>query len=152
MRVDSSAILRFINDETIGESLKASLLNIYTKTKNAQNISLDLNHVVRDIRNGKGAAGLLLTDTSISADLKNAVQQTKMATTNANAMSLELNAIIKSMNYDLNHGDNTVNTILKDSVMARNVRQTMDNLQKGTDGFNQNMEALKHNFFFQGIF
>jgi phospholipid/cholesterol/gamma-HCH transport system substrate-binding protein len=152
MKVDSSAILKLINDETIGESLKASLLNIYTTTKYAQDLSLDLNHVVKDIRNGKGAAGLLLTDTSISADLKNAVQQTKMATTNANAMSLELNAIVKSMNYDLNHGNNTVNTILKDSVMARNVRQTMDNLQKGTDGFNQNMEALKHNFFFRGFF
>ncbi len=28
----------------------------------------------------------------------------------------------------------------------------MDNLQKGTDGFNQNMEALKHNFLFRGYF
>jgi phospholipid/cholesterol/gamma-HCH transport system substrate-binding protein len=28
----------------------------------------------------------------------------------------------------------------------------MDNIQKGTDGFNQNMEALKHNFLFKGYF
>ena len=27
-----------------------------------------------------------------------------------------------------------------------------DNVQKGTDGLNQNMEDLKHNFFFKGYF
>ena len=29
---------------------------------------------------------------------------------------------------------------------------SLDNIQKGTDGFNQNMEALKHNFLLRGYF
>jgi len=152
MRVDSSAILRLINDETIGESLKASLLNIYSTTKNASKISLDLNQMVMDIRKGKGAAGLLLTDTTISADLRDAIRQTKIAVGNANSMTRELDGMIKSIDHDLNYGNNSFNTLLKDSVMAENISQTMENLQKGTDGFNQNMEALKHNFFFRGYF
>jgi phospholipid/cholesterol/gamma-HCH transport system substrate-binding protein len=28
----------------------------------------------------------------------------------------------------------------------------MENIKKGTDGFNQNMEALKHNFLLRGYF
>jgi len=36
--------------------------------------------------------------------------------------------------------------------MAKNISLTMENLEKGTDGFNQNMEALKHNFLFRGYF
>jgi phospholipid/cholesterol/gamma-HCH transport system substrate-binding protein len=52
----------------------------------------------------------------------------------------------------LGNANIAANTILKDSIMARNISLTMENLQKGTDGFNQNMEALKHNFLFRGYF
>lgn len=36
--------------------------------------------------------------------------------------------------------------------MVEKVNATLDNIQQGTDGFNQNMEALKHNFLFRGYF
>lgn len=28
----------------------------------------------------------------------------------------------------------------------------MEHIEKGTEGFNENMEALKHNFLFRGYF
>jgi phospholipid/cholesterol/gamma-HCH transport system substrate-binding protein len=36
--------------------------------------------------------------------------------------------------------------------MAIKLNASLDNIQKGTDGFNQNMEALKHNFLLRGYF
>jgi phospholipid/cholesterol/gamma-HCH transport system substrate-binding protein len=152
LRIDSSAILKLLNDETIGRSLKASLQNVYKTTDNANEMTLDLNHIINDIKMGKGTAGLLLTDTAMAGTLNDAVVQIRQAGVNAKTMTQELNAIVKGVNNDLTKGNNAANTILKDSLMAKNMSLTMENLQKGTDGFNQNMEALKHNFLFRRYF
>lgn len=152
LRIDSSAILKLLNDETIGRSLKASLQNVYKTTNNANEMTMGLNHIVIDIRKGKGTAGLLLTDTTMAGTLKDAMSQIRAAGINANSMTREMNNMIKTVNHDLTKGNNPVNTLLKDSLMATNLSLTMENLQKGTDGFNQNMEALKHNFLFRGYF
>lgn len=152
LRIDSSAILKLINDESIGISLKSSLENIYKMTLNANKMTIGLNHLVNDIRKGKGTAGLLLTDTLMAGTLKDAFVQIRAASVNANSMTIQLNTMVKDLNHDLTNGKGTVNTLLKDSLMAKNISLTMENLQKGTDGFNQNMEALKHNFLFRGYF
>ncbi|WP_165760471.1 hypothetical protein [Niastella populi] len=36
--------------------------------------------------------------------------------------------------------------------MVTKISSSLDNIQKGTDAFSQNMEALKHNFLFRGYF
>jgi phospholipid/cholesterol/gamma-HCH transport system substrate-binding protein len=152
LRIDSSAILRLLNDETIGISLKSSLQNIFQTTSNANKMTLGLNQVISDIRKGKGTAGLLLTDTAMAVTLSDAVVQIKAAGVNANAMTQEMNTMVKNINNDVNHGSNPINTLLKDSITARNITLTIENLEKGMEGFNQNMEALKHNFLFRGYF
>ena len=50
-------------------------------------------------------------------------------------------------------------TLLTDTAFANNIKQALEhiniaskNLEDGAFGFNQNMEALKHNFFFKGYF
>jgi phospholipid/cholesterol/gamma-HCH transport system substrate-binding protein len=52
----------------------------------------------------------------------------------------------------LNAGPGSIHDLLKDSLLAYKLTQSLDNIEKGTDGFNQNMEALKHNFLFRGYF
>ena len=36
--------------------------------------------------------------------------------------------------------------------MAIKVNQTLENIEKSADNFNQNMEAIKHSFLFRGYF
>ena len=36
--------------------------------------------------------------------------------------------------------------------MVMKLNTSLVNIQQGTDGFNQNMEALKHNFLLRGYF
>ncbi|MGV8879567.1 MAG: MlaD family protein [Sphingobacteriaceae bacterium] len=152
LRIDSSDILKLIDDKSIGISLKSSLKNVFNATKNANEMTRDLNIVVSDIKSGKGAAGLFLTDTDLASMLKDAVTNVTSASANANRMTLEMNNLVSELNKNLNSGKGPINTLLKDSTMANNLAQTMENLEKGTDGFHQNMEALKHNFLFRGYF
>ncbi|MFA4870133.1 MAG: MlaD family protein [Pedobacter sp.] len=152
LRIDSSAILKLINDESIGISLKSSLENIYKTTANANEMTIGLNRMINDIRKGKGTAGLLLTDTLMAVTLRDAVVQIRSASVNANSMTRQMNSMVKDLNDDLTNRKGPVSTLLRDTLMGKNISLTMENLQKGTDGFNQNMEALKHNFLFRGYF
>lgn len=152
LRIDSSDILKLLNDKSIGVSLRSSLQNIHEATDNANQMTSGLNSVVTQIKNGKGAAGLLLTDTTTATNLKQAMVKIRAAGNNANNMTVQMNKMMKQLNHDLTNGRGPVHTLLEDSAMSHSITATMDNLQKGTDGFNQNMEALKHNFFFRGYF
>jgi phospholipid/cholesterol/gamma-HCH transport system substrate-binding protein len=45
-----------------------------------------------------------------------------------------------------------VGVLLHDQQSADNLRATMENLQSGTQKFDEDMEALQHNFLFRGFF
>ena len=152
LRLDSSEILKIIDDKTIGVSIRSSLQNVYGATANANQMTADLNAIISDVKKGKGTAGFLLTDTSMASTIKSAMVNVKKATVNANEMTMQMNEIAKELDKNLTSGKGPINTLLKDSTMANNLSQTIENLEKGSDNFNQNMEALKHNFLFRGYF
>ncbi len=152
LRIDTSAVLRLLDDEEIGKSLKASLQNIYVSTKNVNAMSEGLNLMVADIKNGKGTAGLLLTDTAAALQLKYAIAKIKSASINANQITVEFNELAKSINKDLTTGKGPLNTLLKDKEMSTDLKESMSNIQKSTDKFNQTMDAVKQSFLFRGYF
>lgn len=152
LRIDSSALLALLNDKNIGVSLKSSLKNINQTTANANNMARGLNEIVAQMQKGKGAAGILLTDTSFAGNLKEAMVKIRSASDNANQMTAQLNNMVREIKLDIANGKGPLNVLLKDSVMARDFSRSMNNIQKGTDSFNQDMEALKHNFLFSGYF
>ena len=71
---------------------------------------------------------------------------------NANKLSGEIDEMVKGINKDVNEGKGAVNALLKDSAIVIKLNKSLDNIEKGTATFNQNMEALKHNFLFSGYF
>jgi phospholipid/cholesterol/gamma-HCH transport system substrate-binding protein len=151
-QINNSAIWTLLNDHKLSEDFKSTLNNIRTASKNANVLTRDLQTIITQTKNGKGAAGALLTDTTVSADLKQAMLNIKAASQNANDLTLKLNSLVKDMNAEMNSKKGVLNVLLKDSVTAKNLKQSMENVRKGTDGFNQNMEALKHNFLLRGYF
>ncbi|WP_337251600.1 hypothetical protein [Maribacter halichondriae] len=45
-----------------------------------------------------------------------------------------------------------VNYVSKDTAVVNQLERTMFNIEQGTERFNENMEALKHNFLTRGYF
>jgi phospholipid/cholesterol/gamma-HCH transport system substrate-binding protein len=152
LRLDTSAIFSVLNDKNIGISLRSSLKNINNATSNAGDMTQGLDEIVMQIKQGKGAAGLLLTDTAFSGSLKTAMTKLRSASDNANKMSLQLNNLAASVNHDLAYGKGPLHALLRDSLITQKLNTSMDNVQKGTDGFNQIVVALKHNFLVRGYF
>lgn len=70
----------------------------------------------------------------------------------ADLLTNDIGTIVKGIQQDMNSGKGPANAFLKDSVMVKNLNSSIDNLRKGTDGFNQNMEVLKSSFLLRGYF
>ena len=53
---------------------------------------------------------------------------------------------------DINNSDGAFNYIMKDTSLVNSLKSTLKNINEGTEKFDQNMEALKHNFLTRGYF
>jgi phospholipid/cholesterol/gamma-HCH transport system substrate-binding protein len=52
----------------------------------------------------------------------------------------------------INNGNGTLGRLIKDSTIAENLNQTVNNLKKSSKGLNENMNAAKENFLFRGYY
>ena len=59
---------------------------------------------------------------------------------------------LEEIMISVNQGDGTVGKLLNDTLTAENIDQTILNLQRSSKSLDENLEALKHNFFFRGYF
>lgn len=148
----SSALWALLNDESIPQDLRLSVANIRAATGKAGKMANNLDAIVMDVKNGKGSIGALLTDTSFAMNLNNAILKIKAVGEEADSLAREINLLVTGIRQDVNSGKGPVNALLKDSMLVLKLNTSLDNIQKGTDGFNQNMEALKHNFLLRGYF
>jgi phospholipid/cholesterol/gamma-HCH transport system substrate-binding protein len=149
---NSTALWTILNDETLPQHLRTSAANVQLATARAAVVANDLQSVVSNIKNGKGSLGAVLTDTSFAENLNDAIVKIKGVGDRAEELTQVLNTVIAGVKQDINDGKGPVNALLKDSSMVVKISSSLDNIQKGTDAFSQNMEALKHNFLFRGYF
>jgi phospholipid/cholesterol/gamma-HCH transport system substrate-binding protein len=135
-------------DSSIAKNLKQSISNITATTQNASNFSKTLNATMTDIKNGKGTLGKLLTDTSLSSSIDQTVSNFNQSSRNAVTITNDLNTIVNNTKK----GEGSVGSLLKDTTTVHNLNSAIISLDKGAQGFNENMEAMKHNFFFRKYF
>ena len=97
----------------------------------------------------KGAlANELVSDTSFFKTLKAASLQIQEAASNAK----ELTDNLKTVSYNLKDSSNMAGVVFHDKQTAENLRLAVENLRAGTKKFDEDMEALQHNFLFRGFF
>jgi phospholipid/cholesterol/gamma-HCH transport system substrate-binding protein len=149
---NSPALWELLNDKTLPNELRQSAVNLRLTTSKAGLMADDLNAIVADLKAGKGSLGILLKDTSIAYNLNEAVLKMNKVGSQADRLTNDIGTIVKGIQQDVNSGKGPVNAFLNDSVMVKNLNSSIDNLRKGTDGFNQNMEALKSSFLLRGYF
>jgi phospholipid/cholesterol/gamma-HCH transport system substrate-binding protein len=149
---NSSGIWKLMDDTLIPHQIKQSLTNIKSATIQADRFIEDLNLVIKNAKNGKGLIGSILNDTTIIRNLNDAVINVKKVSRETDSLVLNLKSIINGISENINNGNGIIQHLLNDSTIPKNIQLSLENIQKGTDGFNKNMEALKHNFLFRGYF
>lgn len=59
---------------------------------------------------------------------------------------------LAEFSFKINNGKGTLSKLLMDENMGKKLNATMSNLETGTKGFSENMDAAKHNFLLKGYF
>jgi phospholipid/cholesterol/gamma-HCH transport system substrate-binding protein len=112
----------------------------------------DFHELVTGVREGKGTIGILLTDTLLATNLNTAAAQLRSVGDQADSLAAELQQVVSGIHNDLDSGKGAIHLLLKDTLLATKLQASLDNIEKGTAGFNENMEAMKHNFLLRGYF
>lgn len=149
---NSNELWSLLNDKRIPQDIRSAAANIRRTTARADMLVGELTGIITNIKDGKGSAGMLLTDSSFAMNLDEAVTTIRSVASKADSLASSFNAMARDLREDLRDGHGIVNSLLYDSLLVVKLNTSLDNIQKGTDGFNQNMEALKHNILFRGFF
>lgn len=149
---DSNQLWEVINNKNFASNIKSSAYQIKYASAHIDELTKQANIIVKEINEGKGTLGLIIKDTAFSKSILNSVKSINNLSTKANDLSLQLKDLIEEINHDIKNGDGIANKILKDSQIVIKINNSLNNIENGTNGFNQNMEALKHNFLFRGYF
>lgn len=149
---NSAALWSLLNDQSIPQNLRMSVAGIQSATGKAVKIMSDLDGIIGGIKNGEGSLGAIIRDTSFASNLNNAVLVINKVGLESDSITRQINQLVAGVSNDVSQGSGTINALLKDSMMVKKIAVSLDNIQKGTDAFNSNMEALKHSFLFRGYF
>jgi phospholipid/cholesterol/gamma-HCH transport system substrate-binding protein len=139
-----------LNDTIMAQDLKQSVTNLRVASRSATNTINELNTIISSLKtNDETVLGMLMNDTISGTKLKDIIGHLETS-------SMEIENLLSSINIavdDFNSSDDgAYNYILKDTSLVNSLKSTLININEGTDKFNQNMEALKHNFLTKGYF
>ena len=148
----SKALWTLLEDQTIPKNLRFSLSQIKNSSDQMNELMGHLNHIVADVKNGKGTMGELLTDTAISSSIKETINRIKGIGNIADSLSFRITSVVDSISYQVNNGKGPVNALLKNKEITDRFGNSLKNIEAGTQAFNENMEAIKHSFLFRGYY
>ena len=138
-----------LNDTVMAKDLRHSVTNLKTASLDASHTISEINQIITTLKtNDDTVLGMLLNDSISGQKIKATVNHLETSSVEIEDMLLNVNKLIS----DFDNSEGAYNYIVKDTTLVNNLKSTLQNINEGTDKFNQNMEALKHNFLTQGYF
>ncbi|SEK24979.1 phospholipid/cholesterol/gamma-HCH transport system substrate-binding protein [Maribacter orientalis] len=139
---------RLLNDTVMSNDLQKTILNLKNASNSANVTMIEMNKMVEQLDFEESAAGVLLSDTISGGKIKNVIEHLETTSIEIEKMAQNLNSIIGG----INEGNGAINYLTKDSIFVNQLERSIENIEQGTERFNENMEALKHNFLTRGYF
>ncbi len=137
-----------INDSLIAKNIENTFYNLKLASNEANKTIEGINRLVNKIDLDNSVANVLLNDPEEAEKMRGII-------TNLDESSKEIKNVINTINTtitDIKEGEGALNYLTQNEEFVKNLDQSIKNINEGTDKFNQNMEALKHNFLFRGYF
>lgn len=146
------------------------LISLKATASNAELITQVLGEIMTNINSGQGTLGRLIQDSTIAENINQTIGNFKKSSagldetievTKENVFafmkSIQLTASkteiasnqLGEIMLRINSGEGTLGMLIQDTVIAGNLNETIVNLKQSSQGLDENMEALKHNFFFR---
>ena len=139
---------KLLTDDDMARQLAATAATLQMASTNIQQLTSNLADYTSKMQKQGSLTNDLVNDTILFSRLKTASLQIQEASANAKALTKNL----EDVSYRLKDSSNLAGVVFQDRATAENLRLTVGNLQAGTKKFDENMEALQHNFLFRGFF
>ena len=151
-----------LRDTQLAIGLREAIYNLQATSQHLVATGGQLQHLIGEVEEGSGLLNQLLYDTTIITNLNTSIDQIDTLAERATPFLAELqrsaegisasSATLKALLEGLESGQGTAGLLLKDTAAAEDVRRTLENIAAGAARFNENMEAMRHNFLFRRYF
>lgn len=139
---------RLLNDTILGNNLSQTVINLKNTTYNAQKTMKKLDELVEHLDNKESVAATLFGDSLSGRKIKNVLKNLENSSIEIEKTTKNLNAVISN----IDNGNGAINYLSTDTTLVNQLQSSMKNVDEGILKFNENMEALKHNFLTRGYF
>jgi len=143
---------KLLKDTTVYDRLERTLASLQQTSANAQRLTNNLSAYSARLQTKGVLANELVSDTMVFSRLRSTVASMDQAAQSANETVKNLQSMSTNVNQQLSNPQSAAGVLLNDPQTAQHLKQTIINLDSSTGRLNQNMEALKHNFFLRGYF
>lgn len=137
-----------LRDSFMADDLKETIAGFNAASKQSALLIADFRAIAGEARNGEGMIGTALSDTAISNNMQRTFANLQQASYTLTASLRNLQQLSEQLNTD----EGTIALLAGDSALASDLRNTIHSAREGAEGFNQNMEALKHSFLVRRYF
>ena len=137
-----------IKDQSMVDDIKQTLVNLKETSRETTKAMHEINAIIAQVDMDHSLAGKLLNDTITANKLTTLLD-------NLNTSAEEIETLTKNLNAfteEVRTAEGPLHFMLNDSIFVENLDSTMRNVEEASEKFNENMEALKHNFLFRGYF
>jgi len=148
----SEGLWKILQDTVLGENLRRASRDLASTTGNARALTADVRGIVDEVRSGKGPLGTLLKDTTLSKDMQGTIRRMESVAANAERLASELESLSRKVGDDYAGQGGVLQSALRDTALTGLVTRSLRNVEAGTRNFNEDMEALRHNFLFRRYF
>ncbi|ELR70145.1 Mammalian cell entry related domain protein [Fulvivirga imtechensis AK7] len=145
---NSNSLWQLLSDTLIASDLKQAAVNIRRAGQSATIAGNEIADLARQMRKGEGLAGALIADTALVTRLRESLDEIHQASLGAAEATNDLQELFQKVK----EGEGAAGALISDTLLVHKLNQSLENIEEGTSRFNENMEAMRHNFLFRGYF
>jgi phospholipid/cholesterol/gamma-HCH transport system substrate-binding protein len=139
---------QLLYDSTMAIDLRQSFQNLRVSTVQSRQAVNHLNEMIRQWQLEQSAVNLLMNDPEFTDQIRAVASNLDSSGREIRELTSRLNELVGG----LQAGEGTLGMLLKDSSMAAEIRHGLKYLDSGLVKFDENMEALQHNWLTRGYF
>lgn len=136
-----NSVLTILTDTVFAQNIKSAIVNIKDAGRQAVGVVGNLEQISHKIKDGKGTIGSLISDSSLYLNINQVVNRLQKVSDTAGIVAGDISSIVGK----IKKGDGSVGNLLTDTTFIHNLNQSVQSINGAAKGFDENMEALKHN-------
>ncbi|MFD0797923.1 MlaD family protein [Maribacter chungangensis] len=139
---------RLLKDTLWAAELQQTLRNLKYASGGANSAIGELNIIAQRFNSQESVASVLLADSTSGQRMRRAILNLESSSIQIDKMTKDLAIVVG----DMKSGKGALNYLTTDTLLVNQLQRTMKNVDQGVERFNENMEALKHNFLTRRYF